>query len=143
MRAPNLLIAVVCVVSPAVRRSPPPCSPEAAESYFISLAGNSSSSLRDVGSLTSSTYTSGELDSPLAAGSSVTGRFSQRALAAPNGSGSAAAGALGPDHFPAWREVSGPSASALLAVPGDMTVMAAVELPGITARTLAEVSRHS
>ncbi|WIA29864.1 hypothetical protein OEZ86_012333 [Tetradesmus obliquus] len=104
-------------------------NPKAADAYLSSLASSSGPS---AGLLpgSSSGSISGDYAAMMSSGGSDAGG---------PGSAAAAAAAASPLHFPAWREVAGPAAERLLVLPPGMALMAGVTLPGVTARSLAEV----
>jgi hypothetical protein len=112
------LLFIVCFV--------PCCSPEAADAYLSSLAAGSGP---------------GASLLPRSGSSSLSGEplFCRQGSSAGSDSSAAAGGGTGPLAFPGWREVCGPAAERLLAVPGDMALMAGAVLPGVSPRTLAEV----
>jgi hypothetical protein len=119
-----LLLHLICLPSPR--------SPEAADAYLSSLASSSG----PAGGLL-----------PGSSSGSINGDYTNIGPAGSEGGGPGSAAAAGaaatiPLHFPAWREVSGAAADRLLAVPHDMAVMAGAVLPGVTARSLAEVRQH-
>ncbi|KAF6255873.1 hypothetical protein COO60DRAFT_168881 [Scenedesmus sp. NREL 46B-D3] len=105
-------------------------NPEAADAYLSSLGAGCGPG----GSLLQGS-SSGSLNGDLRRQGSAGGSDGSSGTCVGTCVGSVA----GPLHFPAWHEVGGAAAERLLTVPEDMAEMAGAVLPGVSARTLAEV----